>query len=54
MVFSQNTIKICHIVILFEIVRHFLYTTNMKNKAIVGQSVPLINSYTKIGQYDLH
>ena len=28
-----------------ERVRHFWYTTNMKNKAIVGQSVPLINSY---------
>jgi len=32
------------IVILLVIAGHFLYTLNMKNKAIEGQSVPLINS----------
>ena len=36
------------IVILLEIARHFRYTTNMKNQSKVGQSVPLINSYTYI------
>ncbi len=38
-------VKVCQIDIFLVIVGHFLYTLNMKNKAIGGHYVPLINSY---------
>jgi len=41
----EKIIKICQIIIFLRIYRLLRYTINMKNKAIVGHNVLLINSY---------